>query len=129
MTSCPAPSSSVSTVRPRCSCQSRNNIDDGCFSTVPGGVGATGCVIKNYQPHGNLARILWEKQKADERLRAYDKTRVCIFYILFIINVNIINIIIIITSTVIIIFLKKKNNMRNKCAQEYQESKLTDRNI
>ncbi|XP_057319581.1 protein-L-histidine N-pros-methyltransferase [Microplitis mediator] len=74
MTSCPAPSSSVSTVRPRCSCQSRNNIDD-CFSTVPGGVGATGCVIKNYQPHGNLARILWEKQKADERLRAYDKTR------------------------------------------------------
>ncbi|XP_074098409.1 protein-L-histidine N-pros-methyltransferase [Cotesia typhae] len=74
MTFCPAASSSMSTVRPRCSCQSRN-VNQGCFSTVPGGVGVTGCVIKNYQPHGNLARILWEKQKADERLRTYDKTR------------------------------------------------------
>lgn len=82
MTSCPAASSSMSTVRPRCSCQSRN-VDDGCFSTVPGGVGVTGCVIKNYQPHGNLARILWEKQKADERLRTYDKSRVCIYLFIY----------------------------------------------
>ncbi|XP_024937610.1 methyltransferase-like protein 9 [Cephus cinctus] len=31
--------------------------------------------VKGYRPHGNLARIIYEKKKADERLEAYDKTQ------------------------------------------------------
>ncbi|XP_012271889.1 methyltransferase-like protein 9 isoform X2 [Orussus abietinus] len=33
------------------------------------------CITRSYRPHGSLARILFEKQRADDRLAAYDKTQ------------------------------------------------------
>lgn len=60
-------SSSTTMTTPKCTCQFIKNNNDN-------DVGKN-CVIKNYKPHGNFARILWEKQRADERLHAYDKTR------------------------------------------------------
>lgn len=37
-------------------------------------------VVAGYRPHGNLARLLLDKQRADERLNSYDKTRVSIVF-------------------------------------------------
>ncbi|XP_012259153.2 protein-L-histidine N-pros-methyltransferase [Athalia rosae] len=36
---------------------------------------ATRSVTKTYRPHGSLARLIFDKQRADERLQAYDKTQ------------------------------------------------------
>ncbi|XP_034937903.1 methyltransferase-like protein 9 [Chelonus insularis] len=75
MTSCSSSSSSLSkSGASKCCCQGRN-VDDICLPTISGGISATECSVRSYRPHGNLARVLWEKQRADERLESYDKTR------------------------------------------------------
>ncbi|XP_046418866.1 protein-L-histidine N-pros-methyltransferase isoform X1 [Neodiprion virginianus] len=35
----------------------------------------SGAVMKSYRPRGGIARMIYDKQKADERLRVYDKTQ------------------------------------------------------
>lgn len=75
---------SVSTVT-KCSCSCRANGGAGETGGCATSAGISGedaaaaareCVMKSYRPHGNLARLLWDKQRADERLEAYDKSRV-----------------------------------------------------
>lgn len=41
-----------------------------------GGDGTASRSVRTYRPHGNLARVLYDKRKADEWLAAYDKRRV-----------------------------------------------------
>ncbi|EFN77026.1 hypothetical protein EAI_13276 [Harpegnathos saltator] len=38
--------------------------------------GAGNPSVQSYRPHGSLARVLYDKRKADEWLAAYDKRRV-----------------------------------------------------
>ncbi|XP_015123056.1 methyltransferase-like protein 9 [Diachasma alloeum] len=57
---------STSSPPPKCTCQLGDSDDT---------VRPRNAAIKNYRPHGSLARLLWEKQRADERLQGYDKTR------------------------------------------------------
>ncbi|KAI4473446.1 hypothetical protein M0804_015346 [Polistes exclamans] len=40
----------------------------------------TTTISRNYRPRGSLARILYDKQRADERLDAYDKRQVSFDY-------------------------------------------------
>ena len=40
-----------------------------------GGDGTASRSVRTYRPHGNLARVLYDKRKADEWLAAYDKRR------------------------------------------------------
>lgn len=56
----------------RCTCDVRNLAT---CSTVNQDI-PTSRVVRNYRPHGSLARLLYDKQKADEQLEAYDKTQV-----------------------------------------------------
>lgn len=60
---------------PKCTCQRIQQNGDANHDA------ATNCMIKNYKPHGSFARLLWEKQRADERLHSYDKSRVSLIII------------------------------------------------
>ncbi|KYQ59742.1 hypothetical protein ALC60_01127 [Trachymyrmex zeteki] len=51
----------------------------GCQDTicnVTSGDGAASRAVRSYRPHGSLARVLYDKRKADEWLAAYDKRKV-----------------------------------------------------
>lgn len=39
---------------------------------------STRSAVRSYRPHGSLARVLYDKRKADEWLAAYDKRRVSV---------------------------------------------------
>ncbi|KAK0074598.1 hypothetical protein PV325_008105 [Microctonus aethiopoides] len=69
-------SSSNCSVSSKCNCQCRTINDTTCETKKSSDFNGVGCHVKNYRPHGNLARLLWEKQRADERLEAYDKSLV-----------------------------------------------------
>lgn len=45
-------------------------------TNVGDGDGAAGRSVRSYRPHGSLARVLYDKRKADEWLAAYDKRKV-----------------------------------------------------
>ncbi|KAG7210641.1 hypothetical protein KM043_012155 [Ampulex compressa] len=55
----------------RCTCEGKSL---GTCSTVSQDASASRA-LGYYRPHGSLARVLYDKQKADERLEAYDKTQ------------------------------------------------------
>lgn len=55
----------------RCTCDVRNVATCSVNQGVP-----ASRAVRNYRPHGSLARVLYDKQKADEQLEAYDKTQV-----------------------------------------------------
>lgn len=51
----------------------------GCQDTacdVSSASDAAGHAVRSYRPHGSLARVLYDKRKADEWLTAYDKRKV-----------------------------------------------------
>lgn len=55
---------------PGCTCQ------NAASCSTNGTSKSTTSVVKGYRPRGAFARILYDKQKADERLQNYDKTQV-----------------------------------------------------
>ena len=57
---------------PRCTCNVRNLATCSAVNQDS----PTSRVVRSYRPHGSLARLLYDKQKADEQLEAYDKTQV-----------------------------------------------------
>lgn len=59
---------------PRCTCDVRNVVT--CSAVNQDAPTSRG--VRSYRPHGSLARVLYDKQKADEQLEAYDKTQVSI---------------------------------------------------
>ncbi|XP_076291266.1 protein-L-histidine N-pros-methyltransferase [Lasioglossum baleicum] len=56
---------------PMCTCDVRNVVT---CSAVKQDAPTSG-VVRSYRPHGSLARVLYDKQRADEQLEAYDKTQ------------------------------------------------------
>ncbi|XP_076671683.1 protein-L-histidine N-pros-methyltransferase isoform X2 [Andrena cerasifolii] len=54
----------------RCTCDIRNLATCSAVSQDA----PTSRAVRSYRPHGSLARVLYDKQKADEQLEAYDKT-------------------------------------------------------
>lgn len=57
---------------PRCTC----NVKDLTTCSAVNQDSLTSRAVRSYRPHGSLARLLYDKQKADEQLEAYDKTQV-----------------------------------------------------
>lgn len=62
----------ASTPIARCTCEARNFTT---CSTISQNGASSSRAVRTYRPHSSLARILYDKQKADERLEAYDKTQ------------------------------------------------------
>ncbi|XP_048266197.1 protein-L-histidine N-pros-methyltransferase isoform X2 [Bombus terrestris] len=56
---------------PRCTC----NVKDLTTCSAVNQDSLTSRAVRSYRPHGSLARLLYDKQKADEQLEAYDKTQ------------------------------------------------------
>ncbi|XP_076393199.1 protein-L-histidine N-pros-methyltransferase isoform X1 [Megachile rotundata] len=56
---------------PKCTCNARNL----ATCSVINQNSNTSRIVRNYKPHGGLARVLYDKQKADEQLEAYDRTQ------------------------------------------------------
>ncbi|OAD55264.1 hypothetical protein WN48_04906 [Eufriesea mexicana] len=56
---------------PRCTCDVRNLAT--CSAVNQNS--PTSRVVRSYRPHGSLARLLYDKQKADEQLETFDKTQ------------------------------------------------------
>ncbi|XP_015435670.1 PREDICTED: methyltransferase-like protein 9 [Dufourea novaeangliae] len=56
---------------PMCTCNDRNVVT--CSAVKQDA--PTSRVMRSYQPHGSLARMLYDKQRADEQLEAYDKSQ------------------------------------------------------
>nr|XP_033324405.1 methyltransferase-like protein 9 isoform X1 [Megalopta genalis]XP_033324406.1 methyltransferase-like protein 9 isoform X1 [Megalopta genalis] len=56
---------------PMCTCDVRNVVT--CSAVKQDA--PTSRVVRSYRPHGSLARVLYDKQRADEQLEAYDKTQ------------------------------------------------------
>ncbi|XP_054010263.1 uncharacterized protein LOC128893377 isoform X2 [Hylaeus anthracinus] len=56
---------------PRCTCDVRNVVTCSAVNRDA----PMGRSVRSYRPHGSLARVLYDKQKADEQLETYDKTQ------------------------------------------------------